>query len=66
MISDANFTAMIRVALRTTGTVSWELGDFLGVSRLTVERWTEGRNLPYQALREPIERAVDDYVRQKS
>jgi hypothetical protein len=58
-MTDEEFTSMINEALESSELTPLQLGDFLGVSGPTVKRWMKGTNLPYNALRGAIKKAVD-------
>jgi uncharacterized protein YjcR len=49
MIDDETFVKAINASPYTI-----RLADKLSVSLTTIRRWKEGKNLPHQALREPI------------
>lgn len=42
-----------------------EIADALSVSRPTVNRWVNGKNLPYYAMRRPIQTWIGDQVAQR-
>jgi len=42
-----------------------EIADALSVSRPTVNRWVNGKNLPYYAMRRPIQTWIGEQISQK-
>jgi len=65
-MTDSNFVAMINYALQFGEATPLELGDYLGVSGPTVKRWSDGQNLPYDALRLPVRDAVKTFLEDRS
>lgn len=57
-MSDEVFTKLFFQAVLLTKLHDGEIADKLGVSRVTVTRWTQGKNLPCVSLREPILQAL--------
>lgn len=56
MISDEEFTKLIKSVV-----VSDELlADTIKVSRPTITRWKEGRNLPHPIMREGIKKFIEE------
>ena len=51
---DAEFQALLSGAQELLELSDQELADSLRVSRPTVNRWMRGKNLPHNALRNPI------------
>jgi DNA-binding transcriptional regulator YiaG len=51
---DAEFHRILREAQALLETSDQEIADALSVSRPTVNRWMNGKNLPYNAMRKPI------------
>jgi transcriptional regulator with XRE-family HTH domain len=51
---DAEFQRILREAQALLETSDQEIADALSVSRPTVNRWMNGKNLPYNAMRKPI------------
>ncbi len=52
--SDADFQELVRRAQQLLEMSDQEIGNALGVSRPTVNRWINGKNLPYNAMRRPV------------
>lgn len=42
-----------------------ELGDLLHVSKLTISRWKEGKNLPFHNVRPQILKKLRDELKEK-
>lgn len=53
-MTDDAFMLMIRAAVMRTSIE--QMAEGLRVSRPTVRRWSEGKNLPHAALRPSVER----------
>jgi transcriptional regulator with XRE-family HTH domain len=51
---DEEFQRVIREAQALLEVSDREIADALSVSRPTVNRWINGKNLPYYAMRKPI------------
>lgn len=62
-MEDAEFIAMIQHALEVGRVDEQGLADFLSVSRPTIARWKVGKNLPYNALRPEIQKALSTLLK---
>lgn len=62
---DAEFKTIIRLAQELLEITDRQMADFLSVSRPTINRWTNGRNLPYLALRKPVRSWILDQLGSK-
>ena len=51
---DTEFQRILREAQALLELSDQEIADALSVSRPTVNRWVNGKNLPYYAMRKPI------------
>ena len=51
---DADFQRILRKAKALLEISDQEIADSVSVSRPTVNRWMNGKNLPYNAMRRPI------------
>jgi ribosome-binding protein aMBF1 (putative translation factor) len=51
---DAGFSALLKRAQYQFGMSDADLADEFLVSRPTVNRWVNGRNLPHRVMRKPI------------
>ena len=51
---DPEFQRILREAQALLEMSDQEIADALSVSRSTVNRWVNGKNLPYNAMRKPI------------
>jgi ribosome-binding protein aMBF1 (putative translation factor) len=56
---DAEFQRILRQAQELLVLSDQEIADELSVSRPTVNRWVNGKNLPYLAMRKPIATWID-------
>lgn len=56
---DAEFQRILRKAQELLEMSDREIGDALLVSRPTVNRWINGKNLPYNAMRKPLFSWID-------
>jgi len=52
--TDSEFQRIFREAQAVLEMSDQEIADALSVSRPTVNRWVNGKNLPYYAMRKPI------------
>ena len=59
-MTDEEFVNIIREEIYLSVDDSRELADELGVSLPTVVRWSKGKNLPGQSLREAIRKYLFD------
>jgi len=62
---DANFQSILRDAQHLLDINDQQLADALSVSRPTINRWINGRNLPYLAMRKPVITWIDKQVSEK-
>ena len=62
---DETFRRMIERSVLVLELYDGELADALKVSRPTVNRWRNGRNLPHPVMRNPIIRWLKQEVRAK-
>lgn len=62
---DANFQRILRDAQNLLVLSDQQLGDQLSVSRPTINRWVNGRNLPYMAMRKPVFAWIEEKVTAK-
>jgi transcriptional regulator with XRE-family HTH domain len=56
---DENFQGVLRAAQGLLEMSDQEIADALSVSRPTVNRWMNGKNLPYNAMRKPVFSWID-------
>jgi|SRR5882757_5541488 len=59
---DENFQGILRAAQGLLEMSEQEIADALSVSRPTVNRWINGKNLPYNAMRKPVVSWIDDQL----
>src|SRR6266481_7771742 len=62
---DSEFQRILRQAQELLELSDQEIGDELSVSRPTVNRWMNGKNLPYNAMRKPVLSWIDEQLVQK-
>jgi hypothetical protein len=56
-MTDHTFHQMMKFAVADHGAPA--LASLMRVSIPTIRRWSEGKNLPHEALREAVRKAVD-------
>jgi len=59
---DVNFQNILRNGQKFLGMSEQQLGDALSVSRPTINRWINGKNLPYMAMRKPVIAWIDEEI----
>lgn len=59
---DAEFQRILAAAQEMLEMSDQEIGDALLVSRPTVNRWVNGKNLPYNAIRKPVFSWIHDQL----
>jgi transcriptional regulator with XRE-family HTH domain len=59
---DVEFQRILREAQALLEVSDQEIADALSVSRPTVNRWVNGKNLPYYAMRKPILSWIGDQL----
>ena len=72
-ISDADFAKEVKdivdaIAKRkgiTTDGASQEVAQDLGVSKPSIDRWSEGKRMPPQVTRKAIHKDIQDRIRKK-
>lgn len=62
---DADFQRILRAAQELLEMSDQEIGDALSVSRPTVNRWINGVNLPYNAMRKAALSQIDHQLAAK-
>jgi len=62
---DDDFRSLIVESLTALEMSDRELGDALSVSRPTINRWSNGKNLPYNGLRQAVFGWIDRQVSKK-
>lgn len=62
---DVEFQRVLRQAQELLEISDQEIADGLSVSRPTVNRWVNGKNLPYLAMRKPIATWIDKQLAAK-
>jgi hypothetical protein len=60
--SDAEFRRIVKTAQELLEMSDREIGDAVGVSRPSVNRWINGKNLPHYAIRKPVARWAVEQV----
>jgi len=59
---DEHFQRILREAQALLELSDQEVADALSVSRPTVNRWVNGKNLPYYAMRKPIQSWIGEQL----
>jgi hypothetical protein len=59
---DAEFQRILRTAQELLEKSDREMGDALSVSRPTVNRWINGTNLPYNAMRKAVVSWIEEQI----
>src|ERR1700722_13346758 len=62
---DREFQRVLQEAQQLLEMSDQEIGDAISVSRPTVNRWVNGRNLPYNAMRSPVFTWIDTQLARK-
>jgi len=62
---DSEFQRILQQAQELLELSDQEIGDALSVSRPTVNRWINGKNLPYNAMRKPVFSWIEEQLVQK-
>jgi len=62
---DAEFQRILQDAQALLEMSDQEIADALSVSRPTVNRWINGKNLPYNAMRKPVLTWIQEQLTQK-
>jgi len=65
LTSDEEFPKMLLLAQLLLEISDQEMADALSVSRPTINRWTNKRNLPYLAMRKPVSTWISKRVAEK-
>lgn len=63
--SDQSFQQILRYARELLEMSDQVIGDALSVSRPTINRWANGKNLPYNAMRKPVLSWIDGELSKK-
>ena len=63
--ADAEFQRILRQAQILLEMSDQEIADAFSVSRPTVNRWINGKNLPYYAMRRPIQSWIGERLTSK-
>lgn len=63
-INDVCFVDVLKGFFKLTNVPLAAFADRLGVSRPTVERWLQGKNLPHPGMRRPVINAVEHITKE--